>query len=207
MTRITGVLFDVGGVVVDSPLHAIARFERAHGIPANAINQAVVGSGDAGAWSRLERGELTLEAFCPAFEADCRVAGVTIDATALMTTIARAAAPRPRMLAAIERLRGAGFRVGALTNNWKRDGATSPVRDHFEVFVESCVVGMRKPDPRLYEHACRVLGVAPAETAFLDDIGRNLKAARALGMTTIKVDDPEQALRDLSAVVGIDLLG
>ncbi|MBI2206506.1 MAG: HAD family phosphatase [Candidatus Rokubacteria bacterium] len=207
MTRITGVLFDVGGVVVDSPLHAIARFERAHGIPANAINQAVVGSGDAGAWSRLERGELTLEDFCPAFEADCRVAGVTIDATALMTTIARAAAPRPRMLAAVERLRGAGFRVGALTNNWKRDGATSPVRDHFEVFVESCVVGMRKPDPRLYEHACRVLGVTPAETAFLDDIGRNLKAARALGMTTIKVDDPEQALRDLSAVVGIDLLG
>lgn len=207
MTRITGVLFDVGGVVVDSPLHAIARFERAHGIPANAINQAVVGSGDAGAWSRLERGELTLEDFCPAFEADCRVAGVTIDATALMTTIARAAAPRPRMLAAVERLRGAGFRVGALTNNWKRDGATSPVRDHFEVFVESCVVGMRKPDPRLYEHACRVLGVTPAETAFLDDIGRNLKAARALGMTTIKVDDPEQALRELSAAVGIDLLG
>ncbi len=207
MSSIAGVLFDVGGVVVDSPLHAIARFEREHGIPAGAINQAVVRSGDAGAWSRLERGELGLDDFCPAFETDCRAGGITVNVTALMAAIATAAVPRPRMLAAIRRLRDAGLRVGALTNNWKRDGATSPVRDHFEVFVESCVVGMRKPDPRLYEHACRVLGVAPPETAFLDDIGRNLKAARALGMTTIKVDEPDQALRELSALVGIDLLG
>jgi len=78
---------------------------------------------------------------------------------------------------------------------------------HFDVVVESQAVGLRKPDPRIYELACRQLGVTPPETAFLDDIGANLKSARALGMHTIKVDDPSVALRELSALVGFDLLG
>ena len=80
------------------------------------------------------------------------------------------------------------------------------MREHFDVFIESSVVGMRKPDPRIYELTCRELGVAPSRAAFLDDLGTNLKAARALGMTTIKVEAPEPALRELSAVVGFDLL-
>lgn len=205
MTRFAGVLFDVGGVVVDSPLHVIARYEAELGLPANAINRAVVASGPTGAWSRLERGELTLETFCVPFEADCRAAGVTIDAALMMARIAEAATPRPRMVEAVRRLRASGLRVGALTNNWKRDGMTSPVREHFDVFVESSVVGMRKPDPRIYELACRELGTALDATIFLDDIGSNLKSARALGLTTIKVADPEQALRELSALVGLDL--
>lgn len=205
MTRFAAVLFDVGGVVVDSPLHEIARFEQERGLPANAVNQVVVTSGATGAWSRLECGELTVESFCAPFEADCRAAGFTIDAAALMTRIAAATQPRPRMIAAIRRLRDAGLRVGALTNNWKRDGQTSPVREMFDVFVESCVVGLRKPDPRIYEIACRELGASPPATIFLDDIGRNLKTARALGMTTIKVDDPESALRELEALVGVSL--
>ena len=72
--------------------------------------------------------------------------------------------------------------------------------------IESQAVGLRKPDPRIYQLACGELGVAPAETAFLDDIGLNLKSARALGMHTIKVDEPDAALRELSALVGFDLL-
>ena len=206
MTRIAAVLFDVGGVVTDSPLHAIARYEREQGILPDAINRAVVDAGDAGAWSRLERGELTLDTFRGPFEADCRAAGIEVDAAGLMTVIAAAATPRPLMLAAIRRLRAHGLRVGALTNNWRRDGATTSLREHFDVFVESCVVRMRKPDPRIYELACRELGVPPAATVFLDDIGRNLKAARMLGMTTIKVEAAEPALRELGTLVGLDLV-
>jgi putative hydrolase of the HAD superfamily len=81
------------------------------------------------------------------------------------------------------------------------------LRELFHVFIESSVVGMRKPDPRIYQLTCRDLGVEPAQTAFLDDIGRNLKAARVLGMTTIKVEDPDVALRELSGVLGFDLAG
>jgi len=207
--RIAGVLFDIGGVIQDSPLHAIARYERDHGLPANAINRAVVASGDMGAWSRLERGELTLDAWCAPFEADCRAHGVAVDGKRLMEYIAEAGRERPQMLRAVAHLRQHGLRVGALTNNWARE-ETDPgphrLRSHFDVMIESQAVGLRKPDPRIYQLACRELGVAPAETAFLDDIGLNLKSARALGMHTIKVDEPDAALRELSALVGFDLL-
>jgi putative hydrolase of the HAD superfamily len=210
MSALDGVLFDMGGVVMESPLHAIARYEREHGLPANAINRVVASAGEAGAWARLERGELTATTFCAPFEADCRAHGVTVDSARLMAYVAEAGVARPQMLEAIRRIRAAGLRVGALTNNWRRDGAEDDViphrlRDVFDVFIESRVVGLRKPDPRIYTLACEALGVTPARTAFLDDIGRNLKPARALGMATIKVDDPDDALRELSALLGFGL--
>jgi len=205
---IAAVVFDLGGVVMDSPLHAIARYERDRGLPAGAVNRVVVESGDDGAWSRLERGELTLEAFLLPFEGDCRACGVEVDGKGLMAYIAQAGVARPRMIEAIRRIRARGLRVAALTNNWRRDGQTEGhrLREHFDVFVESAVVGLRKPDPRIYELVCRELGVEPRRTAFLDDIGRNLKSARALGMATIKVDDPDTALRELGALLGFELV-
>jgi putative hydrolase of the HAD superfamily len=205
-----GVLFDLGGVVMDSPLHAIARYEREHGLPTNAVNRVVATAGETGAWARLERGELTVATFCAPFEADCRAQGVTVDSARLMAYVAEASVPRPQMLEAIRRIRARGLRVGALTNNWKREESEDDVvRDRlralFDVFIESRVVGLHKPDPRIYTLACDALAVAPGRTAFLDDIGRNLKPARALGMTTIKVDDPDQALRELGALLGFAL--
>jgi len=203
---IRAVIFDLGGVVVGSPLHAIAAYERELGLDRHAVNRVVVTTGHGGAWSRLERGELGLEEFYPAFEVDCRAAGCTIDAREMMRRIALATEPRPVMLEAISRLRAAGLRVGALTNNWvAEEEGTGVLAPYFDVFVESAVVGMRKPDPRIFEHACELLGVPPPETAFLDDIGLNLKAARELGMATIKVDDPNAALDELGALVGLAL--
>lgn len=212
MSGLAGVLFDMGGVVMESPLHAIARYEQERGLPPNSINRVVAAAGETGAWARLERGELTVATFCAPFEADCRAHGVEVDGAAVMAAIAAAGVPRPAMLEAIRRLRARGLRVGALTNNWRREGPEDDViphhlRDHFDAFVESRVVGLRKPDPRIYVLACRELGVEPARTAFLDDIGGNLKPARALGMATIKVDDPERALVELGALLGLELLG
>jgi putative hydrolase of the HAD superfamily len=216
MSAIRAVVFDIGGVVQDSPLHAIARYERELGLPANAINRVVVDAGERGAWARLERGELTIQAFYALFEADCRAGGVAIDGRQLMARIAQAGVPRPSMLEAIRRIRAGGLLAAALTNNWIADAPgpaaarAEPTRSrlatHFDVFVESAVVGLRKPDPRIYALVCDRLGVAPPRVAFLDDIGRNLKPARELGMATIKVDDPEQALRELSALLRLDLV-
>jgi putative hydrolase of the HAD superfamily len=158
----------------------------------------------------VERGELAVTDFLPAFEADCRAHGVELDGAQVMNYIREAAVPRPAMLEAIRLIRARDLRVAALTNNW----VTSEVRPEraalrqlFHVFIESSVVGLRKPDPRIYRLTCRELGVEPAQAAFLDDIGRNLKPARALGMTTIKVEDPAMALRELGAVLGFDLGG
>jgi epoxide hydrolase-like predicted phosphatase len=125
-----------------------------------------------------------------------------------MQYIAGAGRERPINLRAVGRLRDRGLRVGAHTKNWASQAAPAgphPIARHFDALVESRAVGMRKPDPRIYQLMCRRLGVEPSEAAFLDDIGANLKSARALGMHTIKVDHPEQALRELGALVGFDL--
>jgi putative hydrolase of the HAD superfamily len=214
---IAGVVFDIGGVVQDSPLHAIARYEREHGVEPGAINRTVVEAGERGAWARLERGELTVAAFSEPFEAECRSRGAAVDARRLMSAIAEASVPRPRMLEAIRRIRARGLRVAALTNNWMGDtpsGAADVPRrgasalwESFDVVVESAAVGLRKPDPRIYTLVCEKLALAPARVAFLDDIGRNLKPARELGMATIKVDEPDAALRELGTLLGFDLIG
>lgn len=206
------VLFDLGGVVLGSPLQALRDYARSLDLEPNAINRVVATTAPAGAWSRLERGELALPDFYSAFESDCRSAGLVVDAREMMTRMHGAAAPRPNMLAAIARLRAAGWKTGALTNNWAhadgpdRSDGTRALREHFDVFVESSVEGLRKPDPAIYRLACARLGVSPEAVIFLDDIGGNLKPAKALGMETIKVDDPDEALAALSARVGIALV-
>src|SRR5437870_9499298 len=186
------VLFDLGGVVVGSPLEAIARYEAEQGIPGGFVNRVVAATGAAGAWSRLERGELTLEAFYPAFEQDCAAAGHAIDALAMMARVAEVTVPRPAMLEAIRRIRARGLLAAAVTNNWITEGeGTGVLRPHFDAFVESAVAGVRKPDPRIYELACAELRIAPPEAIMLDDIGANLKTARAIGMATIREGDTE----------------
>ena len=98
------VIFDLGGVVLDSPLHAIADYERDVGLPAGFVNRVVVERGPEGGWARLERGELSMEAFYDAFEADCAAAGQAISARDLMARIGESSGPRPRMLEAIRRM-------------------------------------------------------------------------------------------------------
>jgi epoxide hydrolase-like predicted phosphatase len=206
--RYRAVIFDLGGVVLGSPLHAIAAFERECGLPAGFVNRVVVESGASGAWARLERGELRLAEFYAAFERDCAEAGEHLSAESMMERIAAASAPRPVMLEAVRRVRGSGRKAAALTNNWAVEGdagATGALRSHFDVFVESSALGLRKPDPRIYRHTCAELEVEPAEAVFLDDIGRNLKAARALGMATIRVEDAESALAELEGLLGLPL--
>ncbi len=204
--RHRAVIFDLGGVVLGSPLHAIAALEREKGLPAGFVNRVVVRSGEAGAWSRLERGELELEAFYAAFEQDCAEAGETLSARLLMERIAESAEPRPAMLEAVRRIRERGLKAAALTNNWVgEEEGTRPLRPCFDAFIESSALGLRKPDPRIYVHACEQIGVEPAQTIFLDDIGRNLKTARGLGMTTIKVQEPGAALAELEGLLGFAL--
>jgi putative hydrolase of the HAD superfamily len=214
------VIFDLGGVVLGSPLHAINRYEQHLGLAQNAINRVAAETAPHGAWSRLERGELPMDVFYAEFESDCANAGYEISARTMFEWMAAESLPRDAMLAAIRTIRARGLRVGALTNNWaaaaepgsvssgggpaQSDG-TRDLRVHFDVFIESSVEGIRKPDPRMYELACTRLEVEPARAVFLDDIGANLKPARALGLTTIKVDEPGAALALLERTLGFPL--
>ena len=201
------VIFDLGGVVLRSPLHTIAEYERNHGIPEGFLNRVVLETGPSGAWSRLERGELDLDGFCEGFDRECEERGHLLPASAVMQAIADSSGPQPEMIEALGRLRGRGFRTAALTNNWQSDGQDRyQLRPLFDEFVESSVVGLRKPDPAIYEYVFGALGVEASETVFLDDIGGNLKPARAMGVTTIKVVEASQALRELGEVLGLELL-
>jgi putative hydrolase of the HAD superfamily len=213
------VVFDLGGVVLGSPIQAMAAYERDHGLAEGGINRLIAANGHEGAWAAFERGEHTFTSFTAAFEAECAGAGIAMSVPTMFAYIRRdGAGPRPQMLAALARLREAGIRTAALTNNFaaERDeagadgGSGDPMTDlpaHFDVFVESRVSGLRKPDPRIYEMVCDRLGVAPPETVFLDDLGLNLKPAKAMGMHTIKVVDPDEALSELASVLGLDLSG
>jgi putative hydrolase of the HAD superfamily len=206
------VIFDLGGVVFPSPFDGFASYERDHGLPDRFIRSVVAASADHGAWARLERSEVTFDEFATAFSAECAEAGGTVDAVDLMREIGRGFEPRPAMVDAIDAIRKHGLKVGALTNNWAPSGTqpdTAPSAlghmGRFDVVVESAVEGLRKPDPRIYELVCERLAVEPTETVFLDDLGVNLKPARALGMTTIKVEDPATALHELAGVLGFAL--
>jgi putative hydrolase of the HAD superfamily len=113
------------------------------------------------------------------------------------------------MLEAVSRIKSEGLSVAALTNNWASEDSEAPsnndVRDLFDVFIESSVEGLRKPDPQIYHLACEKLSITPQQAIFLDDIGANLKPARRLGMATIKVVTPEAALSELSELLGFAL--
>jgi putative hydrolase of the HAD superfamily len=197
----TGVVFDLGGVVLESPLHAIDGFERAHGLPPGLVNRTIAAAGADGAWARLERGEISGQPFHRALAGEIASAGYQVDTVALMEAVRSALRVRPGMLRAVDRLREEGFAVAACTNNWEPFGPGLVGR--FDVFVESVAEGTRKPEPGMYEILLGRLGLPAPELVMLDDLGVNLRAARALGMTTIKVDDPEQALTELGHLLAI----
>jgi putative hydrolase of the HAD superfamily len=206
---IAAVIFDLGGVVLESPLAVFADYERELGLPIHTLNRGIVAAGAQGAWARLERGEFTLREFFSAFDAENAAQGVTMSTEVLMARVAERTAVRPAVVNAIRRLRANGLKVAALTNNWVSEDQSSKMevlRSEFDVFIESTRVGLRKPDLRIYELACRELGVEPERVAYLDDIGLNLKPARVLGMTTIKVDDIRKALTELAKAVNLPLL-
>jgi putative hydrolase of the HAD superfamily len=208
--RFEVVLFDLGGVVFGSPLQAIADYERAAGLARGALGRVIAGGGESGAWSRLETGELRIPEFHAEFARECRAAGLEVDPRALFEAIARESAPRPRMLAALARIRARGLRTAALTNDWAPEDGIGPqlteqVGPHFDAIFRSSVLGMRKPEPRIYRHVCGALQVEASRVVFLDDIGANLKSARALGMHTIRVVGPDAALQELGEVLGFPL--
>jgi putative hydrolase of the HAD superfamily len=215
---IRAALFDFGGVILSSPFEAFADYERRHGLPDGLIRKLNATNPDTNAWARLERSEVDLGQFAAIFSDEARDAGYEVDGAAVLGLLGGTVRP-----AMVEALRRCSERLitGLLTNNFvPRDrraevdpdadptGRASQIAEIMGLFdgiVESSKVGVRKPDPRFYEMACELLEIEPHEAVFLDDLGINLKPAREMGMTTIKVVDPEQAIAELEAVVGFPL--
>ena len=202
---ITAVLFDFGGVILSSPFDAFNRYEADHDLPTGFLRSVNATNPDANAWARLERSELDVDGFAAAFEAESAALGHRVSGWDVLALLAGDV--RPEMVEAVRRC-SERLKVALLTNNVSGLEATGVVADivaMFDLVVESSVVGVRKPDPAFYELACERLGIEPADAVFLDDLGINLKPARAMGMQTIKVGDPAVAIAELEAIVGFPL--
>jgi putative hydrolase of the HAD superfamily len=206
------VVFDLGGVLTESPLDAFAAYEAEGGLPDGLIRRLNSTDPDTNAWARFERNELTAAGFAEAFEAEAAAAGHRVDANRVLAALAGEL--RPAMVEAVRRLRAAGVPLALLSNNvspMQRVGELADLLALFDVVVESSIEGVRKPEPEIYrrtlERLAEAVGrpVSAADCAYLDDLGINLKPARAMGMHTIKVVDPAAALTELSALVGLPL--
>jgi putative hydrolase of the HAD superfamily len=207
---IRAVLWDFGGVLTTSPFEAFARFERERGYPAGFIRTLNATNPDSNAWARFERGQIGAAEFDRLFAAEASTAGHALRGLEVLPLIAGDL--RPEMVEALRRCRKQ-FKTACLTNNFRSaepQADPGPRRmdgllELFDVVIESSQLGVRKPDPRFYRHALELLAVGAEECVFLDDLGVNLKPARALGMRTIKVASAAQALAELEAELGIPL--
>ena len=210
------VLWDFGGVILTSPFEAFRTYEREAGLPEDFIRMLNARNPDANAWAKMERSEVGLAEFVALFESEAAAHGHKLDGWRVLKAISGDI--RPQMVEALRRCK-ASFRVACITNNMKhgegpgmarspeKAAAVAEVMTLFEHVIESSKLGFRKPDPRIYQHACELIGVPPEQCVYLDDLGINLKPAKALGMRTIKVGDPDVAIAELEAIVGIPLKG
>lgn len=209
---VTAVVFDLGGVVTTSPLAAFTVYEREAGLPEGLVARLNTTDPHGNAWARFERSELDRDGFVEVFEAEARAAGHEVDATRVLDALHGDV--RPAVVTAIRRLGAAGLPLALLTNNaapMDRAGDLGELIGLFDVVVESSVEGIRKPEPAIYPLTLERLGAAvgrpidPAGVGYLDDLGPNLKPARALGWHTVKVVDPADALAELSRLTGVPL--
>jgi len=206
---IRAALFDLGGVILSSPFEAFAEYERAHDLPSGFLRQVNATDPDTNAWAQLERGDVDLIQFGDLFSAEAEALGHEVNGHDVLALLSGEI--RPAMVEAV-RCCSERLITGLLTNNFiaadgrgMQDTQLSQVVSMFDAVIESSRVGVRKPDPLFYEIACESLEIAPTEAVFLDDLGINLKPARAMGMVTIKVTEPTTALAELEQVVGFPL--
>tara|TARA_B100000427_G_scaffold81084_2_gene66277 strand:+ start:1096 stop:1719 length:624 start_codon:yes stop_codon:yes gene_type:complete len=203
---IEAVLFDFGGVILSSPFEAFAAYEKEIGLPANTIRKINATDPDSNAWAQFERREVSTEDFVLLFEEEALALGYELDAQRILGGLHGSL--RPSMVEALSKC-SSKFKTAMLTNNitpmgeQDLDEDVQKVVEIFDLLIESSIEGCRKPEEKFYEVACERLNVKPENCVFLDDLGINLKPARAMGMTTIKVIDPEDAIKELYEILGI----
>ena len=208
---VEAVIWDFGGVLTSSPFEAIARFEQERGLPADIIRRTNALNHHENAWAKFERAEVDLETFDRLFAEESRALGAEVRGKDVLPLLSGEL--RPEMVEAL-RIVGANAKTGCITNNLPANAIGSRVGRSlyvaevmalFDHVIESAKIGLRKPDPRIYRMMVEALGVDPKNCVYLDDLGVNLKPAREMGMTTIKVTDAPQALAELEAATGLSL--
>ncbi len=213
-TNLKAILYDFGGVFCESPLAKFTAFESEHGLPPQFLANTIKAQPNHGAFGRFECGVTSLAEFDRAFLLETTRAGHAVSGQTLMSLMQLPL--RPAVAQHHRSLIDAGFKTACITNNTPNSRASNWVPadskalsecilSAFDVVIESAAEGIRKPDPAIYLLACQRLSIHPSECVFLDDLGVNLKPARALGMHTIKVPvyDWHLAFESLGKITGV----
>ena len=194
------IIWDFGGVITSSPFDAFNEFEEVNGLPKDIIRTINSENPDMNAWAQFESNSITIDQFDDLFLKEAKAKGFDIKGRDIIKLLKGSI--RENMVSFLRELK-ADFKLGCITNNVKpsseenTDIETKEAMSIFDHVIESSIVGIRKPNPEIYMMSCDALNVSPDQCIYLDDLGINLKPARELGMTTIKVIQPEDAIQEV----------
>ena len=194
------IIWDFGGVITSSPFEAFNKFEEVNGLPKDIIRTINSENSDMNAWAQFESNSITIDQFNDLFLKEAKAKGFDIKGRDIIKLLKGSI--RENMVSFLRELKS-DFKLGCITNNVKSsseentDNETEEAMSIFDHVIESSIVGIRKPNPEIYMMSCDALNVSPDQCIYLDDLGINLKPARELGMTTIKVIQPEDAIQEV----------
>lgn len=194
------IIWDFGGVITSSPFEAFNQFEEANGLPKDIIRTINSENPDTNAWAKFESNSITIDVFNDLFLKEAKAKGFDIKGRDIIKLLKGSI--RKNMVSFLRELKS-DFKLGCITNNVKssseenNDNETKEAMSLFDHVIESSIVGIRKPNPEIYMMSCDALKVSPDQCIYLDDLGINLKPAKELGMTTIKVIQPEDAIQEV----------
>tara|TARA_B000000565_G_scaffold64157_1_gene43023 strand:- start:2586 stop:3212 length:627 start_codon:yes stop_codon:yes gene_type:complete len=202
------VIWDFGGVITSSPFEAFNKFELDNNLPKDIIRKINSENPDDNAWAKFERNDIDINEFDTLFSKEADKKGFQISGKQVVKLLSGdIRKPMVDFLLSLKE----NYKLGCITNNIQNSkddkvnhlNQASQVMKIFDHIIESSKVGLRKPDPNIYYMSCDALGVRPEECIYLDDLGINLKPARKIGMTTIKVIDPNEAINEVKKYLQI----
>jgi len=213
---IRAVFWDFGGVITTSPFDSFNIYEESKNLPKDLIRTINSTNPDNNAWAKLERSEIDQEEFDSLFEVESQQFDHSVPGKQVLALLKGQI--RPEMVKALREIKDKLIQ-GCLTNNIQSNedqeletdnaaisGTHQEIMGLFDFVFESSKENVRKPDPKFYQLACKRGKVNPNEVIFLDDLGINLKPAKALGMKTIKVVRAEDALQDLQDLLDFPII-
>jgi len=211
---IKAVFWDFGGVITSSPFESFNRFEANNRLPENFLRTVNSTNPDNNAWAKLEKTEVGIEEFSDLFLEESKALGHPVPGKEVIALLKGEV--RPEMINALNIIKDKMIQA-CLTNNIQAmdkefegnvsaSGKHNEIMELFDFVIESSKENVRKPDPEFYLLACRRANIEPTEAIFLDDLGVNLKPARELGMTTIKVIEADIALKELESYLPFKIL-
>ena len=211
LNEYSSIFWDFGGVITSSPFEAFNKFEIKNNLPENFLRKVNSTNPQSNAWALLEQSKISQMEFNELFFQESSDLGYGVDGLEVLNLLEGDL--RLGMVEIIKTLKKRGFTQACLTNNFIPDNDNQPdmidlnkkteIFNLFDFIFESKEIGLRKPDQAFYDYVLDKVDTSPEKIIFLDDLGINLKPAKAMGITTIKVVSESQAKVDLENLLKI----